>query len=178
MTREETKAILMAIQLSFPTWKVDDLTMAINWWHKQLSSYDFSLIEAALESYIHKPSSHFAPSIGDLLGEVRFNETDISALEAWSLVRAAFQDSIYHARESFESLPEVAQKAVGSSETLRQWAASETRDLPTYEAHFIKAYNAELIRAHEELLIPEHVKKALTMSSQRLIGGAHDDLSV
>lgn len=47
----------------------------------------------------------------------------LNELEAWSLVEKAIRNSIYNSQEEFSKLPPLVQKAVGSPNVLRLWAA-------------------------------------------------------
>lgn len=167
MTRDETKGLLMAVQSTYPNWKPISLEEAVNQYYDSLQPYPVELVAAAWKAYRDTDSSGYAPVPGQIIS--RIVKPSDNALEAWSQVYIALQDSIYHAKEHFESLPATVQKAIGSSDVLRQWAMLETEQLPTLQAHFIKIYNIEAQRERDNACIPANVKALLASASQNLL---------
>lgn len=172
MDREESKKILMVIQVSYPNWHPVDLTMAINTWHLMLEEYQYREVEAALKAFILTDTSGFAPTIGQLVEKIhnlrkKMNvKNDISELEAWSLVYKAICNSNYHAEEEFEKLPPAVQKAVGGPANLREWAQMESDTVQSVEqSHFLRSYRAAIARQETDEKLPESMK--LAIASQR-----------
>lgn len=168
MTRDETKSLLMAVQSTYPNWKPVSLEEAVNQYYDALTPFPVEIVAAAWKAYRDSDMSGYAPVPGQIIGKIVKPTTN--ALEAWSQVYNALQDSIYHANEHFSNLPKTVQKAIGSPDILRQWAVTDYEQLPTLQAHFTKVYNIEAQREREIACIPENVRRLLNDSSKLLTG--------
>ena len=91
-------------------------------------------------------------------------------MEAWSLVRRAIQNSLYHADEEYSKLPPIVQKAVGSPDNLRGWAAMDAATVSSVTAsNFIRTYSSEVEQAAYLEKIPGDVRDLLTGSNTLMI---------
>lgn len=91
-------------------------------WYECLSDLDYQGCCEAVKR--HALISEFQPKIADIRKQyvtVTNTEQQISEAEAWNYVRAAIRDSIYHADEQFEQLPDIVKRAVASPDRLREW---------------------------------------------------------
>ena len=120
MTREETKQVLMIIQATYPNYKPPDRTIAINAWTMALEEYPYKAVEIALKAYIKTDTSGFAPSPGQVIQKIHIAEeyTELSEMEAWTLVARALRNGIYGADQEFDKLPRTVQKAAVSPDNL------------------------------------------------------------
>jgi len=181
MTRDETKDILMKIDGLFPNWKPGNLTVLLDTWAVVLGNYTKQQVDAALIAYISGDTSGFAPSPGQLLGIIRTaseNPMDtLTPLEAWGLVYKAICNSGYHAEEEFNRLPEICQKAVGSSHNLAEMAAMDTATVQSVEqSHFIREYESLRRQVEKREQIPESVRAAIgTAETQGIESGENTD---
>ena len=130
MTRDETKNILLYVQAYYPNFNVPDKTITVNAWYRVLKEYDYAHVQAGLDSYVRMDTSGFAPTVGEIIENIHsiFGSNDLNELEAWDLVWKAVCNSAYHAEEEFKKLPPLIQKALGSSNQLRNWAIMENID--------------------------------------------------
>ena len=170
MSRDETKLILMSIMASYPNWKPMSFEATVNTWYMMLSDYEYTDISAALKAYILTDAKGFAPSIGQLIDKITSASSELTPIEAWSLVYGRMQNSIYHAEENFNSLPDIIKRVVGSAEVLRQWAMTDSDSVTVIQANFVRAYNAEVAKERETRKLPVDFRKLLQSTSQRLIG--------
>lgn len=170
MTRDETKLILMAIMASYPNWKPMSFEATVNTWSMMLSGYEYADISTALKAYILTDAKGFAPSIGQLIDKITAASSELTPIEAWSLVYGRIQNSIYHAEENFNSLPDTVKRVVGSSEVLRQWAMTDSDSVTVIQANFVRAYSAEVTKEREVRKLPPDLRTMLQSTSQRLIG--------
>lgn len=170
MTRDETKLILMAIMASYPSWKPMSFEATVNTWSMMLSGYEYADISTALKAYILTDAKGFAPSIGQLIDKITVSGSELTPLQAWSLVYSRMQSSIYHAEENFNSLPDAIKHVIGSAEVLRQWAMTDSGSVTVIQANFVRAYNAEIAQEREQRKLPTDLRKLLQSTSQRLIG--------
>ena len=91
-------------------------------WYECLSDLDYQGCCEAVKR--HALISEFQPKIADIRKQyvaVTNTEQQISEAEAWNYVRAAIRDSLYHADEQFEQLPDIVKRAVASPDRLREW---------------------------------------------------------
>ena len=177
MSRDETKQILMRIQSTFPNWKPQsDLRFVVETWHEYLSGYDYEQVKAALKAFVMTDSSGFAPSVGQLIEilDRLGNASELSEMEAWSLVSRALRRSLYYADEEYAKLPDVVQKAVGSPEMLRSWAETDMKSIENVvQSNFMRTYRQELTRVRELRKIPANVRALLeNCGSKPLLEGS------
>lgn len=164
MIREEAKKIVMVILNAYPNWKPNNISFTVDTWAFMLSDYGYNQIAAALKAYITTDSSGFAPSIGQLIGmldKIGYDE-ELSEMEAWALVSKALRNGNYGAETEFAKLPETVQKALGSPELLRAWAASDMKSIETVvQSNFMRTYRQILESRITERKTPEDVKKSI-----------------
>lgn len=173
MTREETKRILMVIDATYTTFKVDNLSDVLDAWHFFLADHDYNEIAIALKTYVNTSGSTFAPSVSQLIAMTRKTEElgTMTELEAWSLVSKAICNSIYHAQEEFDKLPALAQKAVGSPEQLTSWAMGDDASLETVIAsNFQRSYRAIIQREQTIRALPIEARQKLENLQRLAIG--------
>lgn len=145
MLREETAKLLMMIQGAYPNYKPDNKTVTINTWNLALSDISFDLAQKAFLAYLRADTKGFAPTPGQLIALVRELNTpkQLNELEAWSLVEKAIRNSIYNSQEEFSKLPPLVQKAVGSPNVLRLWAADGSYSEQVASSNFMRSYRNE-----------------------------------
>lgn len=162
MTRDETKTLLMAISVVFPSWKPANLSLAIDTWTILLKDYAREDIEYAFQRYALADKSGFAPSPGQLIEMLRdrIDESAMTDMEAWNLVLRAVRNSSYHAPEEYAALPSEVQRAVGSAEVLRQWAGMDADTLNAIRANFLRTYNARIKAARVTASLPAEMNGA------------------
>ena len=51
--------------------------------------------------------------------------------QAWSIVREAIRDSLYHANEHFDEFPDIVKKAVVDPMQLAEWGQCESSEVDT-----------------------------------------------
>lgn len=179
MTQKEAGKIVYTIKAAysrhFKDFNLQDFGNLINVWASATDGYTYEQISVGLTLYIRGDTKGFPPSVGQVIDCITKLETreELNALEAWSLVRRAIKNSIYHAVEEYEKLPEACQKAVGSTENLIEWAQMDEATVNTVEqSHFIRAYNATVQRQHEEAKIPQRIRDLISSNfSRKMIGG-------
>ena len=151
MTRDETKELLMTINAVYPNFRVkpEQMTFTINAWQTLLEEYPADAVNAALQVYIKTDNNGFAPSVSQIIGamqNVRHHE-ELTEGEAWAMVKKAIRDSGYHAKERFDELPPIVQKAVGSPSMLQQWGMTDSDEVNSViMSNFQRTYRAELSR--------------------------------
>ena len=93
----------------------------------------------------------------------------MNEMAAWAEVRRAVKRSIYYAKEEFDNLSPLAQKTVGSYETLREWATTEEDVLGTVVAsNFMRTYRAQAQSKKEFDALPEDIKTMISGLAERM----------
>ena len=167
MTRDETIKILMVIQAAYPNYKPQDKTVAVNVWAEMLSAIPYERVSAGVEAYLHRDTSGFAPSVGDVRERVRdifAKEDELNETAAWSLVMKAIRRSGYYSEEEFEKLPPVVRRAVASPKQLREWATLEDVDgkaMTVIQANFQRTFRMEQKREQERNKLSPDILKLM-----------------
>lgn len=83
MTREETVKVIRLISACYPSFKPDDLSYTIDVWCMMLSNVDCAAVVLAVQRYVKRTPSKFAPSIGEILDNIKEMqaEREISEIE-------------------------------------------------------------------------------------------------
>ncbi len=128
MNRDECKKLLMVINSTYPSFKVDNPTETLNMWSEFLADYEYEYIMQGLKIYVATSGSDYAPSISRLIGMARKPQELAQADEVslWREVRPLISRGIYHAEEDFETLSPMAKRLVGDAGQLREWAMLES----------------------------------------------------
>lgn len=161
MTIEETKKVMAYIAAAYPRYfsgitKETAERQSIPW-HDALKEYSLGLVIAGVKSYIAANSSGYPPAPGQVIAYIHASapDTGTSAQEAWALVRKAVNVPWEKMQESFDSLPNPIQKAVGSAASLKELAQM---DIATFESvagsNFMRTYNTVVKREEEQERLP------------------------
>ena len=180
MTREETKQMLIIMQMAYPNYKPQDKTMAINIWFEMLENYEFNQVKAALKVHILSDTSGFPPAIGQIVEKLQlFKKSDeLNEFAAWQLVLKAMRNSIYHSEEEFEKLPPAVQKAVVSPGQLREWAMAEDIDgtwMNVTQSNFMRTYRAEAAKEKEMQKLSPDLLKLVKYKSDQIAESVHKE---
>lgn len=160
LTSEEAGKIIMAIKIAFPNYNVEDLSAAVNMYQALFKDYSYEQVSMGLHRYIMTNKSGFAPSIGQIVDCIFENNApdEMSEMEVWGMVSKAIRNSAYHSAEEFERLPEIAQKAIGSSQQLYNWAIDEEYNEGVIQSNFLRSYRICQQRAKDDAKIPQYIK--------------------
>ena len=172
MTREEAKKLIIVITYTYPNYKPQDLSMAVDVWAEMLSDYSYEQASNGLKAFITTDTSGFAPSIGQLIDKIHSinpQENELNSNEAWAMVYKALCNSNYHAEEEFAKLPELVQKAVGSADNLRSLAGSSDFNEEVEKSLFTKTYEAVRKRAKEDAKLPEQLRTMIASTPNLIL---------
>lgn len=173
MTTEETIKVLMIIQSTYPNFKPEDKSVAIEIWQSVLEDFSYHQISMALKTYIRTNTSGFAPSPGQLieLADPIERHTELSETEAWAIVSKALRRGNYYAEEEFGKLPVEIQKAVGSPDNIRNWAKADEQSVETViQSNFMRAYRTEVKRQNEYRKMPQEVRELIAQTASMIDG--------
>lgn len=171
MTREDTQRLLASIQAIYPNFHVkpDQMTNTINAWHLMLEDYPAQAINKALQMYVKTNSTGFPPAVSQLIGFIYKPQERNHPTEghAWEMVKKAIQDGNYHAEERFNELPEIVQKAVGSANMIREWAATDSDHVNTViMSNFQRNYKTVVMREVEDAKISPFMSEMIEAMEQ------------
>ena len=174
MTLEETKKLLITINALYPNWKVENPEATAAAWHWALSDYPAAAVNAALQIFLKTDKAGFVPSASQLIGcmyEPKKSE-QLTEGEAWALVKKAIRDGGYHARERYEELPPLVQRAVGDASMIYQWAMCDSNEVNSViMSNFQRTYKALLSKQEFNDKVPSQLREAITGTNERMIEG-------
>ena len=167
MTDYEIGRLVYAIRGTYPKYyanmRAEDLKGLSMAWALVLGEYDFSIASRAVQLYLTNDTTGFPPSPGQIVDAIHKitnpRIAEMTATEAWALVRKAIRNGYYGAEEEFAKLPTACQRAIGSPSNLRELAQLDIDQVETVEqSHFIKAYNTQVIRERETAKMPSDIR--------------------
>ena len=161
MTRDDAKEIIFMLMAAYPNWHPMDLRLTVNVWASTLEPYELELAKQATSAYIAMDTKGFAPSPGQLVALIHTADDYAypAEMEAWAMVRKAIGDGNYHSKERFGELPEIVQRAVGSSGQIAQWAITDIESVETVvQSNFLRSYRAIVERDKSYRKLPQGMK--------------------
>ena len=167
MTDYEIGRLVYAIRGTYPKYYAnmgaEDLKGLSMAWALVLGEYDFSIASRAVQLYLTNDTTGFPPSPGQIVDAIHKitnpRIAEMTATEAWALVRKAIRNGYYGAEEEFAKLPTACQRAIGSPSNLREIAQLDIDQVETVEqSHFIKAYNTQVVRERETAKMPSDIR--------------------
>lgn len=150
MNKTETVAIMAVLKEAYPFYYRDkskeELNNAINLWHEMFLDDDINIVKASVKAFIIGDTKGFPPSIGQIK-EYIYNITkkeELTEIEAWGLVSKALKNGFYGADEEFNKLPSIIQKAIGSSDRLKEWSQVDEKTVQSViSSNFMRSYTAK-----------------------------------
>lgn len=167
MTDYEIGRLVYAVRGTYPKYYAnmgaEDLKGLSMAWALVLGEYDFAIASRAVQLYLANDTRGFPPSPGQIVDAIHKitnpRIAEMTATEAWALVRKAIRNGYYGAEEEFAKLPTACQRAIGSPSNLRELAQLDIDQVETVEqSHFIKAYNTQVIRERETAKMPSDIR--------------------
>ena len=189
MTREECKQLIMVCEATFPNTSNVSPQEKLNAWFLILEEYDYQSMLMALKIFISSGNSAFAPSVSQLIAMSRkpseLKESKLPTYDevtTWREVRQAIKNGIYHAEEEFKKLSPIAQRMVGDSQQIHEWAMLESETIDSviqsnFKARFKDYQIAEATKAkrnREIAQMPREVQALIQQSAAAI--GVKDDL--
>lgn len=168
MTVKETAKIMAIVKVAYPQYYKDISTeearqMAMLW-QSMLADYPYQIVSNAVKALI--ATSKFPPTIAEIIEKIQLitNPPECSDIEAWAMVKNALRNSYYNSQIEFDNLPMSIQKALGSHNTLREWALIDGAALDTVVAsNFMKSFRVTSQRNKELSLLPNDVKEFMKL---------------
>ena len=177
MTAQEASDFLSKLALAYPAqyaWLgVAELKGQIELWSGTMEGYSLEQAVIGLQVFLRGDTKGFAPVPGQVIDCIervqRPAEAGYTNTECIALIRRAIGDSLYHAEEAFERLPELCRRAVGTPRNLTEWAQLDTSAVETVvSSQIIRALEATRVRMREDAKLPPSVREALRGASEPL----------
>lgn len=178
MNKQETVAIMAILETAYPRFYVNktvtEKQAALNLWATLFANDSAKIVTEAVHSVIC--TLEFPPVPADIKKKIAML-TQLPApteFEAWATVKKAI--SYYNADSTFEDLPSILQKLVGSPSQLREWAIIETKQLETVvQSNFMRSYTARVKQIKEYSMLPESSKQLFAGLSQSMLRSGEID---
>lgn len=157
---------MAAIRTAYPTYYHDmsesELIQAVKLWAEMFEDDPAHDVAAAVKAYMATDTKGFPPSIGQIKAKMQTIGTPdhLPETAAWALVRKVIADSIYHANEQFDALPETVRACV-TPDLLREWAMDESSSEQVIASNFMRSYRETVARQREIDALPNDVKNIL-----------------
>lgn len=177
MTRQAAAKVVFKISAAFPgtyaRLSAEEMPAVVEIWSEVCEAYTGEQVLAALKQYIAHSTTGFAPTPGQLIQYIVAPEDskDMTEGEAWSMVLRAASNAIYSAQEEFDQLPEIVQRALGSSIILREIAMEDTDSNGVTESHFKRSYRGLLERERTQRRLPPSTRLTLEQWSAAELPG-------
>ena len=179
MTKQDTYRVLGIMQAyyrdAFRGMTDDALNMTVSLWQELFADEPVALVQAAVKAYASTDKKGFMPVPGQIKEQISIllDKGGLNEQEAWELVTNALRNSSYGSVEEFAKLPPDVQRAVGSPNMLRTWAAVNYEELQTVIAsNFKRDYRAIAAQKKDFAKIPASVKQIATATN--LLEGEHE----
>ena len=178
MTKQDTYQVLATLQAFYPDsfrWMTDSAAqLKVTLWQEQFADDPATLVQAAVKAFVSTDKKGFMPVPGQIKEQISIlrDQGGLNEQDAWELVTDALRNSSYGSVEEFAKLPPDVQRAVGSPNMLRTWAAVNYEELQTVIAsNFKRDYRAIAAQKKDFAKIPASVKQIATATN--LLEGEH-----
>lgn len=177
MTAQEASGFLEKLALAYPAQYARlgaaELKGQIELWSGTMEGYSLEQAVIGLRVFLRGDTKGFAPVPGQVIDCIervqRPAEAGYTNTECIALIRRAIGDSLYHAEEAFERLPELCRRAVGTPRNLAEWGQLDSREVETViSSQIIRALEATRVRMREDAKLPPSVREALRGASEPL----------
>lgn len=177
MTKQDTYQVLGILRAFYPGSFVGsdaEERLRIALWQEQFAGEPATLVQAAVKAYVSTDKKGFMPVPGQIKEQIAIlrDKGGLNEQDAWELITNALRNSSYGSAEEFAKLPADVQRAVGSHNMLRSWAAVNISELQTVIAsNFKRDYRAIVSQKKDFAKIPEAVKQLAEAPATDLIEG-------
>lgn len=142
---------------------------AINVWYALLQDLPYKAAADALQR--HLQTSRFPPTVADIRqGAVPQKDTGIDEQTAWAMARKAIRLDPEQAKEQYDRLPAVVQKAIGDARNLCDWGMLPSDEVGTViQSQFLRAYRIVRQRERENDVISPALRSRIEARQQALL---------
>lgn len=162
MTRQQSLGILIMVKTAYPAfyknYSKEELNAAVDLWATMFAEEPLQVITEAVKSLMC--SLKFPPTIADVKEKIELltQPEQLTELEAWGIVRKALNTSDFV--KSFQELPPIIRRIVGSVSQLKEWAYTEG-DISVISSNFMRSYRARAAHERELTRLPQSAKEMI-----------------
>ncbi len=174
MNKNEVIIMMATLREAYPNYYKDktkeELTVAVNLWHRHFKDDDSKLVNAAIDAFVATDTKGFPPLIGQIKAQLHkiTQPEQMTEQEAWNLISKAVKNSAYHATEEHKKLPIIIQKLV-TSEQLREWSQMPVESVQSVVAsNFMRSYKIRAASEQEYQKLPNDIKNLIGKASEAL----------
>ena len=171
MNRQETLMLMGTLRVAYPQYYArqapEEANAAVGLWQMMFAEDDARLVSAAVKAFIATDTKGFPPAIGQIKDKLdklkaETNGGELTAMEAWQVVRRAIGNSYYHAAEEFAKLPDTIRAVLGGPSALHDYALMDEDKVNSVVAsNFQRSFTARRDHVIEMRKLPEDVKLLL-----------------
>lgn len=169
ITEEQFKTLVRAMKSVYRDPAFIANNEAFNMWFALLKDLSYEELSFAVKTWMQTEEKE--PTVAGL--RIKANDAkpmDMTALEAWGVVRNAVTRSGYGYKEEYAALPPELQKSVGVPENLRDWSQVEIGTLDTViQSQFIKNYYVVKKRTEEAERTSPEISSLIGNIQQRMV---------
>lgn len=167
MTRKEFSILATSIKAVHANMFQD--TMALDVWYSLLKDLPYKAAADSLQR--HLQTNRFPPTVADIRkGAIPQADGGMSELEAWALARKAIRIDPEQAKEQYDKLPPVVQRAIGTVSNLCQWGMLPSDEVGTViQSQFLRSYRIVRDRAADEAVISPALRDRLASNNIALL---------
>jgi hypothetical protein len=176
LTKQETIKIIAILKVAYPRYFVStdeiEIRAQIDTWYALFQDEPFPLVEQAVKALIC--TLKFPPTVADVKEKIYFitQPKAMSEMEAWDIVYKAIPSFYDNAREKFNTLPPVIQRAIGSASQLRRLGQIESDTAyGVAQSNFMRSYREELQAEKEYKSLPSSTKQMIENSHMKELKG-------
>ena len=171
MDKAEILKALTFIKVAYPNayskYNNEDLQALSSLWFMHFKDYDYTLTMNAINVFISKDLTGYAPTIAQIKDIVRrFTQPqEKTEGEIWAPVHKAICNSAYHSMEEWEKLPQDLKECVTPSQ-LRNWAMSTDEQMAWAKKEVVAEYRQRQQRQKEIDLLPTEIKNQILLENK------------
>lgn len=165
MVREEAVTILRILKASYPHFykgiSKDDAIDIVELWSSMFDE-PVEIVTEAVKAVI-ATKKDYPPTVADVKEKILLISTNgeqMTEFEAWNRVKQSISN--YGAEHSFEDLPPILKRLVGSPQQLREWALMDIDTLNTViQSNFMRSYKARAQTERDMIAMPDTTRRMI-----------------
>lgn len=167
LDRDKFKQLIKGLRTTYPSdWFIPN-EEAANIWYRCLMDLPYEALANGVSKWIMTSSKE--PTVADLrkaaMEFIPKPAPELNEQQACALVRKAVRASGWHAKEEFDKLPEICQKAVGSPENLEEWSQMDIDSFESVQmSQFLRNFRVVQNREQEVAQLSPAVQKRLALA--------------
>lgn len=175
LTIDETLKIFAVLKANysnfFKTITRIDAEAQVNLWTEMFADDDYTVVGAAVKSYIATNAEGYPPNVGQIKAHIRklTQPEAMTEQEAAMRIMKAIQNGYYGAEEEFNKLPPILQRLVGHPSQLRVWSQMKEDEVQTVVAsNLMRSYKVVEERQRQTEALPSNIRNMIEQVTDKL----------